>query len=277
MDAITLERNKSSYLSQDRSVNLKEHFEREEKLEASGLKDIEIRDKVKSLGKDDFLKLLVTQLSHQDPTEPVKDQQFIAQMAQFSSLEQMQNISKSIGSMSDRQSYTLVGKWIMGPDSQNGQMQSGLAEALLYDEASKPFLRVNGKTVAVEDVKVVSEPSVFQKANSQPQPPANSEIQSRVQEGQIQASNAQAVAPAAQMKAGEAKIHDGDLNGQGKTPEVHGDMNQKEIQKKSTEDKEKNTNDEKKSKEKKHDPVSMEMYFKNSFSNERAGALELTV
>jgi flagellar basal-body rod modification protein FlgD len=48
-----------------------------------------------SLGKNDFLKILVAQLQNQDPTKPMEDTQFIAQMAQFSSLEQMQNVSKT--------------------------------------------------------------------------------------------------------------------------------------------------------------------------------------
>ena len=46
-----------------------------------------------SLGKDDFLKMLVTQLQNQDPLKPMDDTAFVAQMAQFSSLEQMQNMN----------------------------------------------------------------------------------------------------------------------------------------------------------------------------------------
>ena len=51
------------------------------------------RKPVKELGKDQFLQILVTQLRNQDPMQPMQDKEFISQMAQFSSLEQMMNMS----------------------------------------------------------------------------------------------------------------------------------------------------------------------------------------
>ena len=54
---------------------------------------------VKMLGQNEFLKLLVTQMQNQDPMKPVSDTEFIAQMAQFSSLEQTKTMSADIAKL----------------------------------------------------------------------------------------------------------------------------------------------------------------------------------
>jgi flagellar basal-body rod modification protein FlgD len=55
--------------------------------------------KVNSLGSDAFMQLLVTQLQHQDPSQPQDDAQFITQLAQFSSLEQLQSMNQKLDTM----------------------------------------------------------------------------------------------------------------------------------------------------------------------------------
>lgn len=59
------------------------------------------------LGKDEFMQILVTQLRNQDPLSPMEDKDFISQMAQFSVLEQMQNMNTG---SSFAQACALVGK-----------------------------------------------------------------------------------------------------------------------------------------------------------------------
>ena len=54
---------------------------------------------VKMLGQNEFLKLLVTQMRNQDPMQPVSDTEFIAQMAQFSSLEQTKTMGADIAKL----------------------------------------------------------------------------------------------------------------------------------------------------------------------------------
>jgi flagellar basal-body rod modification protein FlgD len=58
---------------------------------------------VQQLGQNDFLKLLVTQLTSQDPMNPQKDTEFIAQMAQFSALEQSKAMTSDMTKLRDQQ------------------------------------------------------------------------------------------------------------------------------------------------------------------------------
>jgi flagellar basal-body rod modification protein FlgD len=80
-----------------------------------------------NMGKDDFLKILITQLTTQDPTAPMQDKDFIAQMAQFSSLEQMTNMSTSFGKVQNvlnaSQAVSTLGKGV--EILSNGQIIKG--------------------------------------------------------------------------------------------------------------------------------------------------------
>ncbi|MCL2480948.1 MAG: flagellar hook assembly protein FlgD [Spirochaetaceae bacterium] len=97
------------------------------------------------LDKDDFLKILITQLTHQDPTKPMEDREFIAQMAQFSSLEQMTNMSKEFAKMQNviasNQAISLIGKTVQVTDGE--QVITGKVEEVSGYEY--PQLLVNGK------------------------------------------------------------------------------------------------------------------------------------
>lgn len=96
--------------------------------------------RLQTLGKDDFLQLLVTKLQHQDPLKPMDDSDFIAQLAQFSTLEQMYNIAEGIATSN---------KWdFLQMQSLNNVMASGLIgrevtadfSGVYLDETSQPII-----------------------------------------------------------------------------------------------------------------------------------------
>lgn len=69
-----------------------------------------------TLGLQDFLKILLTQLTYQDPLKPMDNQQFMAQMAQFSTLEQTQRLNDQLQQLTDNQaalqSVGLIGRTV---------------------------------------------------------------------------------------------------------------------------------------------------------------------
>jgi flagellar basal-body rod modification protein FlgD len=112
-----------------------------------------------TLGKDDFLKLLVVQLENQDPTSPLDDKEFISQMAQFSSLEQMTQMNTTLSNLIINNkinlSYSLLGKYVEILDSRTGQVESGIVSEVSFGEGS-PSISFNGLTYSVDDVTKVT-------------------------------------------------------------------------------------------------------------------------
>ncbi len=88
----------------------------------------------KELDKDAFLRLLIAELANQDPMNPMDDREFIAQMAQFSTLEQMTNMTKALEGMSSMQQYSAVsyvGKVVAFQyEDADGLKQSTIAQVL---------------------------------------------------------------------------------------------------------------------------------------------------
>ncbi len=109
------------------------------------------------LDKDDFLKILITQLQHQDPTNPMQDKEFIAQMAQFSSLEQMTNMASSFGKLSSvlnsSEAQSLLGRTVEVLDG----------DKAIYGKVSQvvrgefPLVMVDGSFYDLEQVSKVEE------------------------------------------------------------------------------------------------------------------------
>lgn len=104
------------------------------------------------LGKDAFLKLLTVQLENQDPTSPVENEAFVAQLAQFSSLEQlvglqdtMNNVYLGISAMNNSSMSNLIGKEVVAV---GGAFQYSEGEQVLSFEAAGAF---DGATLAVTD------------------------------------------------------------------------------------------------------------------------------
>jgi flagellar basal-body rod modification protein FlgD len=64
-----------------------------------GAKPEKAREIKKTLGKDDFLRIMITQMKHQDPTNPFKAEQMATEMAQFTSVEQMQNMNQTLNKL----------------------------------------------------------------------------------------------------------------------------------------------------------------------------------
>lgn len=108
-----------------------------------------------SLGKNAFLKLLVAQMQYQDPLEPVDNTQYVSELAQFSALEEMQNVSASLD---NQNAFGLVGKHvIIAVGSSEGNVQSEIAGKVDFIQMvnGKAKLSINDNMYELADLEYV--------------------------------------------------------------------------------------------------------------------------
>ena len=112
------------------------------------------------MGKNDFLMLLSAQLRYQNPLEPKNDGDFAAQLAQFSSLEQMMNMNESMKALTNAQTFSLVGQGVMGIADIDGFLQpyAGIVDNIFTDSTGVQWAAVieDGGTVVKVPVSSIT-------------------------------------------------------------------------------------------------------------------------
>jgi flagellar basal-body rod modification protein FlgD len=110
-----------------------------------------------TLNQDTFLKLLVAQLKYQDPMEPAKGAEFLAQTAQFTSVERLDQLGKLTAEMLASQllvgATSMVGRTVTYTGA-DGTTATGVVSAALVS-GNTPVLRVNGTDVPLSSVTEV--------------------------------------------------------------------------------------------------------------------------
>lgn len=108
--------------------------------------------KRQELDKDAFLRLLTTQLQYQDPLKPMDNQEFMAQMAQFSALEQMQNLN-----LLNEQGLAagLLGRYVAGKNAETGEIFQGTVNGFRVVDGQVQ-LSVAGEDHGLNEIEVVS-------------------------------------------------------------------------------------------------------------------------
>lgn len=138
-----------------------------------------------TLGKDEFLKILITQLQNQDPMQPMQDRDFIAQMAQFSSVEQLMNIQTQLGSLHQAlgMSSSMIGKeisWygkekdtdfhVIGDnDGGSTKLMTGIVESMIIREG-KSYAKVGKYEVEMSTITEIREPGETPETEEPEQP-----------------------------------------------------------------------------------------------------------
>ncbi|GGD68353.1 flagellar hook capping FlgD N-terminal domain-containing protein [Paenibacillus nasutitermitis] len=128
---------------------------------SSNVQTAAVKPKDDTLGKDQFLRILVTQLSNQDPMQPLQDKDFIAQMAQFSSVEQLMNMTGELTKLRQNlgMASTMIGKEIQWFETaETGELlpMIGKVDSIILSGGVQ-YARVGDKDIDLDSIVAITE------------------------------------------------------------------------------------------------------------------------
>lgn len=121
------------------------------------------RNAKKALGQEDFLKLLAVQFQSQDPMKPMEDSAFIAQMAQFTSLEQSSSMNTTMSQIRAEQRVAAANSYlglVAVVEDKDGNLKSGQVTAV-DTTTDTPKLEIDGKYYDVSSVLRTEHPALL--------------------------------------------------------------------------------------------------------------------
>ncbi len=132
-------------------------------LGGTGIATSKVRQPNSELGKNEFLKILTTQLQHQDPLSPMENTEFIAQMASFSTVEQILNLNKTVEGISNALNSNSVSQAVMylgtkieaKSADESGEPIEGTVEKVGFQNGI-PYLQVGENKVNLTDLLSVT-------------------------------------------------------------------------------------------------------------------------
>jgi flagellar basal-body rod modification protein FlgD len=124
------------------------------------LEGFKIRENKSMLTQEDFLKLLTVQLQHQDPLKPMEDAQFMGQMAQFASLEQTKELTKTVNTLSTSLGFSSAQQFLGKNVTVNasGVEVAGSVSGIVMEDGL-PKVLVNGKAYPTDQIIAVTLPN----------------------------------------------------------------------------------------------------------------------
>lgn len=121
------------------------------------------------LGSDDFFKLMITQLTNQDPLKPTDNNELLRQISSIRDIELSSQLTDSLGALSGQKQFaassTMIGQFVTGKQNADGTVVQGMVVGVRFGEDGSPILRLaTGSELPIKNLETIESPLVVGQA-----------------------------------------------------------------------------------------------------------------